>query len=259
MAAIARSAALIAMLFVLAACKMTLTNRIDVNGDGSALVHVVTTVDDQMYTLAQSQSKGTDPFAQTAPTPGWQTTRRVLDNGDHVIEWTKRASSLSDVEPVLASFYADATRSSGPAKSVPGMSPASWKFETDQKPGLFTRTVHIHASVPKLLPDTKPSRHGDSSQQFGEELARSMMASILTVNTEIELPGKITSSNGEQLADGRVRFTHSLTAPSSIDLTAEVTDSAHVVMAIVAVVLVLAVAGVLIVRRRGGPAVPAAG
>lgn len=242
-------AALIALIFALSGCKMTLTNRIDVNGDGSAVVHVTTAVDDQLYALAKSQQNGADPFAKAVSRPGWETSRRIAENGDHIIEATKRVGSLSDIQPALASFYSGAPTSSAPSKSVPGISPSSWKFRIDEKPGLFRRIVHVHVDVPKLLPDTKPARN-DSSQQLGEAMARSMIGSFLTVNTELKLPGKILSSNGEQFADGRIRFTHSLTAPSSIDVIAELTDYGHIALAAIGALILVLLLGVVAIRRR---------
>jgi hypothetical protein len=203
-----RGAALIALALALCGCKMTLTNRIDVNGDGSAVVHVIMAADDQLYSLAQSQGNGTDPFAKPASAPGWETSRRIGDNGDHVIEATKRAGSLSEIGPTLASFYAGASTSSSSAKSVPGISPASWKFKIDEKPGWSTRLIHVHVDVPKLLPDAKPTG-SDSSAQLGESMARTMLATVLTVNTELKLPGRFsptTASSSRTVASGsRIR------------------------------------------------------
>lgn len=60
---------------------------------------------------------------------------------------------------------------------------------------------------------------------------------------ELKLPGKIVSSNGEELADGRVRFTHALDAPTKIDVVAEVTDYGHIVLTVVPVLGVSVLAG----------------
>lgn len=258
MIGIVRGASLIVLAMALAGCKMTLTNRVDVNGDGSALVHVISTVDDQMYNLAKSQSKGADPFARAASPAGWETTRRVADNGDHMIEWTKRAGSLAEIQPVLESFYADSKMPAAQTKSVPGMSPTSWTFKVDQQPGLFTRTIHFRVDVPRLLPASKPSS-GASSQQLGDEMARTMMATVLTVNTELKLPGKIVSSNGEQLADGRIRFTHAIDAPSKIDVVAEVSDYGHIAFAVVVVLGIVVLVAVVALRRRGAVSAGATG
>ena len=247
-----------ALIFVLSGCRMTLTNEIDVNADGSAVLHVITTADDQLYSLAKSQANGADPFAKPpTSTPGWETTRRVMENGDHVVDATRRVGSISEIGPALAAFYAGASTSSGSAKSVPGISPESWKFTVEQRPGLFTRTVHFHVDVPKLLPSTKPSG-SDSSAQLGEAMARSMLGTILAVHTELRLPGKIISNNGEQLADGRIRFTHSFDSPSSIDVVAEITDYGQITTTVVCILVLVALLGIVAWRRRHppGPLVP---
>jgi hypothetical protein len=248
--AFARIASSIALIVLLAGCRMALTNRIDVNDDGSALVHVVVALDDQLYALANANGK--DPLAQTASTPGWETTRRIAANGDHVIEWTKRASTLDDVKPVLESFYAAAKKSYPAAKRSPaqtngvsGMSPGSWTIRADERPGLFTRRIHLQIDVPGLTPTSK-----------NQALAASMMTSFLSVNTELKLPGKIVSSNGEQLADGTIRFTPSLTSPSKIDAVADVTDYGHIALAIVAAFGIIVIVALGVLRRSRVRAAP---
>ena len=242
MPAFARLATLAALAVLLAGCRMTLTNRIDVNDDGSALVHVVIALDDQLYAYSLT-SNGKEPLAQAASTPGWAMTRRIAPNGDHVIEWTKRAGTLDDIKPVLTSFY-DAAKKSSAAKTPSGIVPASWTIRADQRPGLFTKTVHLQIGVPSMLPakNTTP--------------AAALMASMFIFNTELKLPGKIVSTNGEQLADGTIRFTQSLAAPSKIDVVAEVTDYGHIVLAVVIVcgIVVIVAAGM----RRRRTRVPAA-
>jgi|GEM_PF-6399249 len=238
MIGIVRFAGVVALSALLAGCRMTLTNRVDVNDDGSALVHVVVALDDQLYILSQAQGNGKDPLAQTASTPGWEMTRRIAANGDHVIEWTKRANTLDDVKPVLASFYSAVKKSSAQTKAAAGVSPASWRFRADQSPGLFTRTIHLQIDVPSLVPTKNPTP------------AAVMMGSFIALNTEVKLPGKIVSSNGEQLADGTIRFTQSLTSPSKIDVVAEVTDYGHIVLAIVAALGIIVIVVIGVRRRR---------
>lgn len=238
-----RIVGLAALVLLLAGCRMTLTNRIDVNADGSALVHVVVALDDQLYGLMLTQANGKDPFTQPSSTPGWTVARRIAANGDHVIEWTKRANTLDDIKPVLASFY-DAAKKSSATKAPSGFVPASWTIRAGQRPGLFTRTFHLQIDVPSMMPAKNQTP------------AAALMASMFVFNTELKLPGKIVSTNGEQLADGTVRFTQSLVAPSKIDVVAEVTDYGHIVVAVV-IACALAVL-VAVVVRRGRTRAPAA-
>ena len=246
MPAFGRVMSSIALVVLLAGCRVTLTNRVDVNDDNSALVHVVVAVDDQLYALTRLQSNGKDLFVQTASTPGWEMTRRIAANGDHVIEWTKRANTLDDVKPVLESFYAAAKKSyaaggksPGQAKGVPSVSPGSWTLRADERPGLFTRRIHLQISVPALVPAST-----------NQAAAASMMAAFFSVNTELKLPGKIVSTNGEQLADGTIRFSPSPASPTKLDAIAEVTDYGHIVLAIVAGLGILVIVAVGVRRRR---------
>ena len=115
----------IAAAATLSGCRMSLTNRVDVASDGSAVVHVIAAVDDQLYSLAQSQ--GNSLFSESGTTQsGWTVTRTLLANGDHAIDMSKAVASVEDVPAAFDSMYKTAASSSSQA-NMPSMSPAAWR------------------------------------------------------------------------------------------------------------------------------------
>jgi hypothetical protein len=77
-----------------------------------------------------------------------------------------------------------------------------------------------------------------------------MLASILTVHTEFKLPGKIQSTNGEQMMDGTVLFTHPLVSSSSIDIVDEVPDVPHILIAVLLALVALVGGITAFIRER---------
>jgi hypothetical protein len=72
---------------------MTLTNRVDVQGDGRAIVHVTMAADDQLYSLAQAQGGDNGLLSGESGTKdGWTFARSVTAAGDHVVEASTRIS-----------------------------------------------------------------------------------------------------------------------------------------------------------------------
>lgn len=257
MAILSRLLAVAAAGIVLSGCKMTLTNRVDVQGDGGAVVHVVATVDDQLYGLAQSQGGGADnPFLGSTSTTneGWTVTRSVTGTGDHAIDVSKHVASVEDVAAAFSSVYDTASKTSSRG-GMPNLSPTRWNFTIHRNPGLFTDTIVVHADVPSLIPPTAPSS-SDPWGSAGESFGRAMLLSMLTVNTELKLPGTIKSTNGEQTPDGYIRFTHPLMQPSSIDIVDEVPDVPHIAFAILLAIAGAITAVILLVRGRSARAAP---
>ncbi|HTJ28536.1 MAG TPA: hypothetical protein VMA36_20430 [Candidatus Limnocylindria bacterium] len=252
MRSVLRSAALAAAVLVLAGCKATLTNRVEAQSDGSATVHVIMTADDQLYSLAQSQG-GSDLFSgkdsQTAG--GWTVQRKVNANGDHVVDASTHVSTLQDVPKAFEEYYSQAASSaSSQANTLSGISPKQWHFKVDRTAGLFTDTIHVHADVPKLMSDQPQSNSSDPWAAAGASMGREMLTSMLTVNTEIKLPGSIKSTNGEQMSDGALQFNHPLTSTSSIDIVDEVPDVPHIILTVVLGIVVVAGLVIGALRKR---------
>jgi hypothetical protein len=248
----------IAVAVTLSGCRMSLTNRVDVRSDGGAVVHVIAAVDDQLYSLAQSQGGANSLFSESGTTEsGWTVTRTLLANGDHAIDMSKAVSSVEDVPAAFDSMYKTAASSSSQA-NMPSISPESWNFTVDRSLGLFTDTIHIHADVPKIIGDSTSSTSDNPWAAAGENLGRAMLVSMLTVNTEVKLPGTVTSTNGERMPDGTIRFTHPLMGTSTIDIVDEVPDTGHIGFAIVLVIVGAGAGGVALVRRSAAARRPIA-
>jgi hypothetical protein len=233
---------------VLAGCKITFTHRIDVQPDESANIHVIVTMDDQFYQLSQAQTGKDAVFlGGIEGAKGWTVRRTVTNAGDHVADASTHVATVADIASAFSTYYASAAPSGSSPSSihVTGFSPSTWNFHVDRTQGIFTDTIHVHADAPALIPDTP----GDSANPAAS-LGASVISSMVTVNTEIKLPGSIKTTNGEKMQDGSIRFQHSLSSPTTIDVVGEVPDYTHIVIsALLAVVLLV----VLVTQRRARP------
>jgi hypothetical protein len=224
---------LLLLVIPVSGCKVALTNRFEMRDNGSVAVHVVQRLDDQLYALGAS--RGYADWGK--PKDGWAIKKYATEDGDHVVDASRQAASLDEAVKVVINYYAsEAPNNASLASGLPSsFDPSRLHFDVQSRDGLFTKTYSIRADVPQLIPDDKElAVPGVSplSSPFGAQMLRSMIAGILSLHTEIKLPGTIVSTNGERLADGSIRFTHSLTSPSHIDLVDEAPDFLRIGMGI---------------------------
>lgn len=215
---------------ILSGCKAVLTNRIEVQNDASVIMHVMTRVDDQMYSFGTSQASVDWGKAEDSA-DGWSIKRYVTADGDHVIDASKHVASIQDAGAAIAEYYQNDLSNLLP--STPSTTlmrdPSDWHFAVEERRGFFTKIYHVQADIPRLMPANigSPSFPGmpyGAPGMFGDQMAARMFTSVVRLSTEIKVPGKILSTNGEWLSDGSIRFMHPLTANSHIDLVNEVPD-----------------------------------
>lgn len=220
----------VVLAIIISGCKVALINRFELQNDGSVVVHAIERIDDQMYAMGSSQ--GYPDWGK--PVDGWDIKKYVAEDGDHVIDASQHVHSVQDASAAIAGYYKNETSSTSSSASTAVSSLESgWHFDFQEHGGLFTKTYHVHADIPRLIPEnTTSSASSDTPEKLGEQMAAGMLASIMTLSTEIKVPGKILSTNGEYLPDGSIRFTHPLTASSQIDLLDETPDSMHIGIAI---------------------------
>ena len=230
---------------VLAGCKITFTHRIDVQPDDSANIHVIVTMDDQFYQLSQAQTGKDAVFlGGIEAAKGWTVKRTVTNAGDHVADASTHVATVADIASAFSTYYASAAPSGSSSSGihVNVFSPSTWNLHVDKTHGIFTDTIHVHADAPALVPNTPGDRTNPAAG-----LGASVISSMVTENTEIKLPGSIKATNGEEMQDGTIRFQHSLSSPTTIDVVGEVPDYAHIVLsALLAVVLLV----ILVTQRR---------
>ena len=233
----------VALLLTLTACHADVTYRFDVHQNGTVTVTNRMVVDDQLYTMALSQSHNSDPFGTDASQRnGWDVTKTTDENSNHIVTMLK-TMPLSDLKANAASV------------AMPGPGGKSLPFNMDAlttTPGLFTDRQSINTSIPALAPANAASASNPYAGAAG-----GMLASIVALHLVLGGPGRVVSTNGETLPDGAVRWTLGFQDPTRIQYTLETTDYLHVIIAVFVVLALLIVAAVVVMRRKS--ALPLAG
>lgn len=209
---------------VLAGCHADITYRFDVHPNRTVTVTVKELIDDQFYQLAVSQNPSDDPFEfRTAKNDGWVIARSIDQNGNHSIIATKTV-------PLNQIQGKDALPGLMDSKSSP-----IHFAELKKSNGLFVDTSTLQETIPAPMSNAR-LQSADAMAAAGA----SMAASMISMRLDLRMPGWVTATNGERMADGYTRWTIDLRHPTVIRYTAQTPDSAHIVIAVVlAIVLTL--------------------
>ena len=224
-----------AISLLLAGCHADITYRFDVHRDNTVTASLKEVIDDQLYSLAASQSSG-DPFGRAIHSagPGWVVKRSTDDVGNHVLVMTK------DFTADDLSRSGDRALPSPAGKTLP-FSPSSMKTVR----GLFTDWVNLDTTIPAPMP-----KNVDSSENSYAAAGAAIASSIIGLHLELRTPGRLTSTNGEITPDGFARWNINLQQPTDVQYTVQTADVPHILIAVVVALLIIALVFVVARRRR---------
>lgn len=216
----ARRFGLAFVLLALTGCHADITERLDFRTDGGGTISLREAADDQFYQIARSQSA--DPFGiEQAKKNGWDVDQTLADNGDHVLT-LRRPFSSGEANAALHS-------------TVVGQQTALGAVDIQQRGNLFSTTVRLHATIPRLLPVQRSASPWAS-------VGANAIAAIIGIHFVISAPGHIDDTNGERASDGSVHWDVSLTEPTTIAMTVTYADPIKIAAAAALLVVVLAAA-----------------
>jgi hypothetical protein len=230
----------IAPVFLFTGCHADVTTRVEVRGDGTALVTTKEIIDDQLYKLALSQNTNGDPFgAEQMQRKGWTVSSASGNDGNHTIT-ISRLFGGSD----LKGFSSDTPVLAG------RVLPLGQVHFSRSSSGLFFERDSVSATIPALLPLAS-----STISRFYAGVALALVAPVVTVYLEVKTPGTISATNGEIMPDGFVRWNLSLQEPTTIQYSARMINFWHVAVGIFIALAVLVTITVLRTRwsdpRRG--------
>lgn len=220
---------------VLTACHADITERFDLNADGSGTVTLRETMDDQFAQIARSQSA--DPFGtEAARKSGWSVEQTLDDNGNHIVTM-RRSFARGHANDV---FHGNGLGQKTELRNV----------DLEQSGNPFRTTFRLRTTIPRLMP-------ASSSNDPWANAGASMAASLVSIHLVLATPGQIDETNGERASDGSVRWNLSLTEPTTVSMAVTYTNWPLIGAALAAVAVVLA--GVLLAVRRSRTARPVFG
>jgi hypothetical protein len=226
----------IAPVFLLTGCHADVTTRVEVRGDGTALVTTKEIIDDQLYKLALSQNTNGDPFgAEQMQRKGWTVSSASGNDGNHVITISRLfgGSDLKDFSsatPVLTG----------------GVLPLGQVHFSRSSSGLFSERDSLSATIPALLPLAS-----STISRFYAGVALALVAPVVTAYLEVKTPGTISATNGEIMPDGFVRWNLNLQEPTTIQYSATMINFWHVAVGIFIALVVLVTITILRTRYAG--------
>jgi hypothetical protein len=222
---------------LLTGCHADITYRLDVHSNNTVTVAIREKLDDQFYNMAVSQSKDGDPFgAEAAKKAGWEVSKSVNDDGDHVNLLT-RTVPLDSLKEAL---------STGPSANGVGAPIAIDPSSMTRTVGFLTDRSVLHVAIP--APMGKPETASTTRNPLGAS-ASAMVSSIVSMHFELKTPGKVLDTNGDTTSDGAVRWNLNLQGPTDVQYTVETTDLPHAIL-LATILLAVIVLGIVVMRHR---------
>ena len=183
------------LLMFVAACHADLTERVTINGDGSAVVTFREALDDELYRFSRETVTGMDPFGIALLTSqGWTTSREIEGVNSHVLI-ASRTCARRDITVCLQRLPFV-----GRARWAEPLATTSSVRRLDG--GLLNNRVVVDLT---LGPYGIPSSSGDGFDLLRKALSAAA-PSVLEIHFELALPGTVLTTNGEQTADGAIRW-----------------------------------------------------
>ncbi|HEV3157956.1 MAG TPA: hypothetical protein VGZ00_11475 [Candidatus Baltobacteraceae bacterium] len=173
---------------------LAVTEYMNIQTNGTTTVQLKAVSDDQLYQFVKTFNSS---FFDLKNDSTWSISRKTNENNDHIFEATTTVKT-DDIDSALSDLR---STNAGSAASTFVFSPAITKAST----GFAKNRWTIHADVNPPM-----------NSWMG-----TIASSAVQFHYEINPPGAIISSNGEQKSDGSISWSIPLGQPSTIDLISD--------------------------------------